>query len=153
MQNHAEPTLRWLDFEQMSCQTLYAVLKLRQDVFMLEQQSLYEDIDGHDESSQHLLLFRENKLCGYLRLLITAQTAKLQRIVLSPDVRGLGYGKILLNSALRRVADCDDVTAVKLSAQVQASAFYAQFGFAQSSEPYDDGGIMHIDMVRSNSAD
>lgn len=119
---------------------------------MLEQQSLYEDIDGHDEYSQHLLLFRENKLCGYLRLLITAQTAKLQRIVLSPDVRGLGYGKMLLESALRRVADCHDVTAVKLSAQVQASAFYAQFGFAQSSEPYDDGGIMHIDMVRSSSA-
>ena len=139
---------RWHRFDELSRDELYAVLALRQQVFVVEQSSPYADLDFLDQRAEHLLAIADASLVGYARCFGPSAEkpyASFGRLVVAPERRGEALGKELVRRALSLLAQrtCSDV---QISAQLHLEDFYAQFGFARSSRPYDDTGILHIDM-------
>ena len=140
-------------FDGFTPLALYQVLQLRDRVFVLEQQSLYGDVDGVDTHCLHLSGRDEaGRLLAYARLIAPGEkypdAAAVGRVVVEPAARGQGLGKALLAQAVAQCQARYPGSAVMLSAQCDASAMYAAFGFEPVSEPYDDGGILHVDMRR-----
>lgn len=144
--------LVWRDFAELSRWELHDWLRLRAAVFVLEQRSFYEDIDGRDLDSRHLLAGDPaGRLLGGLRLMPPAgpgQPVKIGRVALLPEARGRGLGAALLREALAEAARRHPGRPLFLSAQRRQVPFYSRLGFAVTSEPYDDGGIEHLDMLR-----
>ena len=135
-------------FDELDTRTLYALLKLRFDVFILEQESFYPELDDQDQAALHLTALRGEALAGLLRILPT-DPVSIGRVAVAGDARGDGLASRMMQAALERIeADWPD-RRVKLGAQQHLAAFYARFGFERSSDVYGDGGIPHIDMVRA----
>jgi ElaA protein len=139
---------RWHRFEEFSRDELYAVLALRQQVLVVEQSSAYADLDFIDQRADHLLATDGASLIGYLRCFGPSPEkahASFGRLIVASVRRGEGLGEELVQRALARLAQgaCHDV---QISAQLYLEEFYARFGFVRSSKPYDDTGILHIDM-------
>ncbi|OHX13417.1 GNAT family N-acetyltransferase [Chromobacterium sphagni] len=142
-------------FDGFTPLALYQVLQLRDRVFVLEQQSIYGDIDGVDTHCLHLSGRDEaGQLLAYARLIAPGEkypdAAAVGRVVVEPAARGQGLGKALLAQAVAQCQAHFPGRAIMLSAQCDASAMYAAFGFLPVSEPYDDGGILHLDMRRNS---
>lgn len=149
--------LVWRNFPALRLDELYGLLRLRQDVFILEQQSFYLDLDGRDETARHLLvrapLGGADMLVGTLRLLPPRQddgTVWIGRVALAREVRGQGLGAEMMRAALTESNEIYGAAPVALSAQIQQENFYRKFGFLPRGESYDDGGIAHIDMYLKN---
>ncbi|ABG40176.1 GCN5-related N-acetyltransferase [Paraglaciecola sp. T6c] len=140
-----------ISFSQLKLNDLYAILQLRQDVFIIEQQSIYRDIDEQDNVSTHVCVFHQARLIAYTRVRTTKQPsiAKIERVVCLPEYRGQGVGNRLIKEAIKQIRLDPKVTTITLSAQTDASDFYLKFGFHPEGKPYDDGGIEHIDMFLS----
>ncbi len=142
----------WFTFAELSRHELYEILRLRQQVFIIEQASLYPDIDGNDPIAQHLIAREDNqKLIGYLRLLPPGTTNRrpaIGRLAIAKPFRGLKMGNRLMTEGIRMAgklyADC----AIYISAQQHLMPFYGDLGFVSRGEPYDEDGILHIDMIR-----
>jgi ElaA protein len=139
---------RWYRFDELSRDELYAVLALRQQVLVVEQSSAYTDLDFVDQRADHLLATDGANLIGYVRCFGPSAEkahATFGRLVVTRARRGEALGKELVRRALARLAQgaCRDV---QISAQLYLEEFYARFGFVRSSKPYDDTGILHIDM-------
>jgi len=139
----------WKTFDTLSTKELYAILALREQVFMLEQQSLYRDIDGLDRLATHLLCYEASELIGYLRLAILQDKITIGRVVVAKHWRGKGIGVQLLTIALDKASREYAPLSIHLSAQVSSQALYSRLGFQAVSEPYDDGGIAHVDMLKA----
>ncbi|MEI7536135.1 MAG: GNAT family N-acetyltransferase [Comamonadaceae bacterium] len=146
---------QWRRFAQLSGDELYAVLAARQQVFVIEQQCLYLDMDGLDQDAHHLLGWRKRdgkpQLAAYLRCL--APGAKytemsLGRVLTNSDCRGTGIGRELLMKGITHAERQHPRHRIRLNAQAYLERFYAGFGFAAVSAPYDEDGILHIDMLR-----
>jgi ElaA protein len=147
-------TWQWSSFADLTAAQLYAMLALRQEVFVLEQTCLYPDIDGLDPAAHHLLGWRDvdgkPQLAAHLRCL--APGAKytemsLGRVVTSPAARGTGLGRELVAQGIALAQRLHPGHAIRIGAQARLEAFYAGYGFVTVSEPYDEDGIQHIDMV------
>ena len=148
----------WAEMDELSPRQLHAVLRLRVDVFVVEQACAYPEIDGRDPAARHLLVTApgeagtsEMELAACLRLLrpeAPGAPLRIGRIVVAPDWRGTGLGDYLMRAALveaRRIApDCPQA----LSAQAHLTAFYSGHGFVPVSETYLEDGIPHVDMLR-----
>jgi ElaA protein len=139
---------RWHRFEELSRDEFYAVLALRQRVLVVEQSSAYADLDFIDQRADHLLATDGASLVGYVRCFGPSAEkphASFGRLVVAGAQRGKALGKELVRRALVRLAQgaCREV---QISAQLYLEDFYARFGFVRSSKPYDDTGILHIDM-------
>lgn len=143
-----------LAFDALAPAELYAVLQLRQRVFVVEQQCPFLDADGADERALHLLGRTAGPpgLAAYARLYLPGarhpDAASIGRIVTHPDVRGTGLGRTLVSEALRRVAALAPGADVRIGAQRYLERFYEEFGFRRVSDEYDEDGIPHVDMVR-----
>lgn len=140
---------RWFKFSSIDQYLLQSILRLRQQIFIIEQQSIYPDIDGLDEESWHLLLQTNKKLVGYLRVRETREELKIERVLLDPEHRGKGFGEQLMQRALRKCVQIDPVgkKAISLGAQTSIQHFYQGLGFESVGNAFDDGGIAHIKMV------
>jgi ElaA protein len=147
-------TWQWSSFADLTAAQLYAMLALRQQVFVLEQTCLYPDIDGLDPAAHHLLGWRDvdgtPALAAHLRCL--APGAKytemsIGRVVTSPAARGAGLGRELVAQGIALAQRLHPGHAIRIGAQAHLEAFYASFGFVTVSAPYDEDGIQHIDMV------
>ncbi|CAN5181488.1 GNAT family N-acetyltransferase [soil metagenome] len=129
---------------------LYEVLKLRQDIFIIEQNCIYDDIDGLDYDSAHLLLHGDDDtLIGYLRLVPAGKKfdeLSLGRIAIKKEYRGKGYGKNLIKKGLA-IAKKWGETSIRIEAQAHLVNYYANLGFKTNSETYDVDGIPHIQMM------
>jgi len=143
---------RWTTFDDLSVAQLYELLAFRQSVFIVEQASAYADLDGKDPGCWHLIVRDRpgGALAGCLRLdgPRGGAPAFIGRIVVAPAQRGGGLGGRLVWEGLRFMAEFWPHTDVHLGAQIHLRDWYARFGFQPVGEPYDDGGILHIDMVR-----
>lgn len=140
-------------FDDFTPLALYQALQLRDQVFVVEQQSIYGDVDGVDTRCLHLSGRDDaGRLLAYARLIAPGEkypdAAAIGRVVVAPEARGRGLGKTLMEQAVAQCQAHFPGAPVMLSAQVDASALYASFGFQPVSEPYDDGGILHVDMRR-----
>ncbi|HDH57425.1 MAG TPA: GNAT family N-acetyltransferase [Bacteroidetes bacterium] len=142
----------WYEFQQLSPGLLYEILALRQEVFVVEQNCPYMDIDGLDRQAWHLLgRNAEGNLVAYLR--IVAPGAKYRepaigRVFTHKSIRGKGIGRELMIRGIKKAEELFPGSAIRLSAQVYAQGFYAQFGFSAVGEPYDEDGIPHVEMVK-----
>jgi ElaA protein len=149
--------LNWqcLHFEELTPSQLYAVLAARQQVFVLEQQCLYQDMDGLDQEAHHLLGWSDDtptrQLCAYMRVLapgVKFAEASLGRVLTTAKGRGTGAGRALLGRGIAKAQALYPEARLRIGAQQYLEAFYASFGFVTVSAPYDEDGIAHIDMLR-----
>jgi len=146
----------WRSFQQLSTDELYSLLRLRCEVFVVEQRCAYLDIDGRDQVAEHLLAMGPNgRLSGYLRAFAPGEpgtAAQIGRVVTAPADRGTGLGHWLMQEALDFIARRFGDVQVEVSAQVHLERFYAKFGFERSSETYPLDGILHCDMLRAKKS-
>lgn len=142
-----------LHYDQLTKDQLYRLFQLRADVFVLEQQSLYRDIDGQDLWAWHVLAYEGDELIGCVRILRDMKdhsAYSIGRVVVAPSARKQGLGKAMMERALEFIGKEEGAESVSLSAQQEQVPFYQALGFVVvSEEPYDDGGIPHLDMIRS----
>lgn len=143
---------RWHAWCALDIDTLHALLKLRQDIFIVEQHCPYPDIDGLDPQCLHLCGFDDHgALVAALRLLppgLKSLHAALGRVVVAPHLRGTGLGRALMQQGLHACAEQFPQSAVLVSAQDHLRAFYASLGFTPVSAVYLEDGIAHVDMIR-----
>src|SRR5271169_2441479 len=145
-----EISFEWRCFEQLSPHELYDVLRFRQSIFVVEQGSPYPDLDGFDQTARHLLLHEAGVLGGYLRLAPMPgppPLVSLGRVALAPHLRGGGLGRLLMKCALGLCRDEYPGRLMVLRAQRHLVPFYEGFGFAVTSEPFDDFGVTHVEMM------
>ena len=150
----ADVTWRWLTFDQLTLHELYRVLELRQQVFVIEQQSLYLDVDGHDPLCVHGLGEVGSDLVAYARIVppgLTFNTPSIGRVLIAPKGRSTGLGRMLVSQAIAEAAQRFPGHHTKVGAQLHLQGFYESFGYVAFSESYDEDGIMHIDMIRRAS--
>jgi ElaA protein len=149
---------QWSGFADLTALALYEMLALRQQVFVLEQTCLYPDIDGLDPGAHHLLGWRtvdgKRELVATLRCLAPGakyDEMSLGRVVTSPSARGSGLGRELVAQGIACAERLYPGHAIRIGAQAYLEAFYASFGFRTVSAPYDEDGILHVDMLRPAS--
>ena len=137
---------------------LYAIVRLRESVFIVEQNCPYPDSDGRDPLAWHLLGWRDgpdgNELVAYARIFepgIRYHEASIGRIVTATKLRGTGLGKQLMVEALRRAEQLAPDQPIKIAAQRRLENFYEGYAFQTVSEPYEEDGILHVDMIRNNA--
>lgn len=139
-------SIRVLAFDDLDTRTAYDVWRLRQQVFVVEQDCAYPDLDGRDlePATRHLLLDDGAGLVGYLRVLDDGEALRIGRVVLAPRSRGCGLADALMQAAL---AQCGDRTVV-LDAQSPLQDWYASFGFVLSGPEFLEDAIAHVPMRR-----
>jgi ElaA protein len=131
-------------FTAMDPPTAYAVWRLRQDVFVVEQQCPYPDLDGRDvePETRHVLLMLDDALLGYARVLDDGEVWRIGRVLLAPDARGRGWADHVMDIALQ-VSKGRDVV---LDAQSPLARWYTKFGFEVTGEEFLEDGIPHLPM-------
>lgn len=148
---HPEPhdELRVASFRELDTTTLYEILKLRSEVFVVEQECPYLDPDGRDRESgtRHLWLERDGRIRAYLRVLTDEGVERIGRVVTAPDARGEGLGGRLIEEALTVIGSRTSV----LDAQAHLSGFYGKFGYRANGEEFLEDGIPHIPMIRAGA--
>lgn len=142
-----------MTFEQLTTSELYALLKLRVDVFVVEQNCPYPELDGHDTHPQtrHLLGFEGSELVAYARVLppgLNYETPSIGRVVTKASQRRLGTGHTVIVKAMETATQYWPSEAISLAAQAYLKGFYESHGFREVSDEYLEDGIPHIDMVR-----
>ena len=149
-------TWHWRSFAELTVDELYAALQLRQRVFVVEQQCPYLDADGSDHDAWHLLGWAPHEggavLAAYARVFppgVKYAEASIGRVITNPLVRRAGAGRALMGEAVRRCEALAPGAPVRIGAQMYLERFYEGFGFARVSPPYDEDGIMHIEMLRA----
>ncbi|WP_355607213.1 GNAT family N-acetyltransferase [Xanthomonas cannabis] len=154
------PPLHWqhLRFAQLSTVQLYALLRLRTDVFVVEQQCAYPELDGKDTEPGVLHVLgstQTGELAAYLRVLppgLSYPEPSIGRVVVAGAQRGTGLAHALLREGIRLVHAHWPGSAIQLGAQAHLQAFYAAHGFVPSSAQYLEDGIPHLDMLRPAGA-
>jgi ElaA protein len=146
---------QWRSFADLTTTELYEVLAQRQQVFVLEQQCLYNDFDGLDQQAHHLLGWRGagagRELAAYLRCLAPgAKYAEMSlgRVLTTSAARGTGAGRELLARGIELAERQHPGQRIRIGAQAHLERFYGSFGFRTISAPYDEDGILHLDMLR-----
>lgn len=136
-------------FAQLSNTELYAILKLRVDVFVVEQACPYPEIDGRDEDSLHAWLEEDGEILAYLRVLdrgVESEYVAIGRVIAARRRQGLGSE--IMKAGIRVAQEHFHAEAIYLEGQVYAQGFYESLGFRQISEPYLEDNIPHIKMLR-----
>lgn len=137
-------------FRDLSTVQLHAILKLRVDVFVVEQQCAYAEVDGQDTVAWHVLgLDHHGMLMAYARVLPKHDEgpAHIGRLVVHPQVRGTGAANAVMHACFKVLEDQYGSRANHIAAQQYLERFYQRFGYRTVSVPYDWDGIVHIDMV------
>lgn len=147
-------SLNWVlkKFDELTVQELYAILCLRNEVFVVEQNCIYQDADQKDQHCYHLAGWKDDKLVAYTRLLppgLSYTEPSIGRVVTSPSARGSGLGRDLMEVSIAKVFYLFGQQPIRISAQVYLTQFYISLGFVPMSEEYDEDGIPHIEMVKS----
>ncbi|MAW95981.1 MULTISPECIES: GNAT family N-acetyltransferase [unclassified Leeuwenhoekiella] len=141
-----------LTFNEFSLQTLYDVLQLRAEVFVVEQNCPYQDVDGKDQKALHVLGFTNDKLVAYTRIFKPGdyfERASIGRVIVKENHRKYGYGKDIMNASIQVLEDRFDAEEIELSAQVYLKKFYNDLGFKEFGEGYLEDNIPHIRMLRN----
>lgn len=146
-------TFSFLPFDQLSLSDLYDILKLRQEVFIVEQNCPYLDVDGLDRFAWHVMGKNpEGELLAYSRLLPKGTSyddyISIGRILTSSKVRKLGLGKKLMDFSVKSIYQLFGYQNIKIGAQTYLLSFYESFGFKAQGETYLEDGIPHIQMIK-----
>ena len=138
-------------FTELTSFEVFEFLKLRQDVFIIEQDCIYPDIDGFDDKALHLMIFDGKKLIAYSRIFESGikfdDSCSIGRIVVSPDSRGSTVGKLLIQKSIGYCKQLFPNAPVRIEAQSALANYYEQFGFMKEGACYMVDGINHTKMV------
>lgn len=138
-------------FDELTALELYTILRLRSEVFVVEQTCAYQDMDNKDLYCHHLLGWHGDQLVAYTRLVppgISYPQPSIGRVVTSPQARGTGAGRLLMNKSIDETEKLFGKQPIRIGAQLYLQQFYESLGFVQSSDEYDEDGIPHIEMIR-----
>ena len=144
-------TIKIVSFSDLTKKELYKVLRLRAEVFIVEQNCVYQDIDDKDQKAMHLLAYKDNVIMGYTRLFAAGDymdRASIGRVLIKKEYRKSGYGEELMRASIDGIKDIFNENTIKVSAQLYLKKFYETLGFIQMGEPYEEDGIPHILMIR-----
>ncbi len=138
-------------FQELTVDELYSLLKLRSQVFVVEQNCVFLDQDDKDQKCHHLLLYSGDELVGYSRLVpsgLSYPEMAIGRVITLASARGKGYGRVLMGFSIDYCQKLFGLGDIRLGAQTYALGFYASLGFVATGEVYDEDGIEHFEMVR-----
>lgn len=139
-------------FEELNTKELYQLLQLRSEVFVVEQDCVYQDIDGKDQKAFHVLGMVNDKIVAYTRVFNPGdyfKSTSIGRVVVSHEMRKYGYGKKIMKATLAFIEETLKESKIELSAQTYLIAFYKDLGFEPVGEEYLEDGIPHIRMVKN----
>jgi len=137
-------------FTDLSTQELYDILQLRAEVFVVEQDCVYQDVDGKDQKALHILGYKNNQLIAYSRIFNAGdyfKTASIGRVVIKETERAYGYGHELMTTSIMAVKIHFNTFKITISAQKHLKKFYESHKFTQVGKEYLEDGIPHIKMV------
>ena len=138
-------------FEEFTIDELYDILQLRSEVFVVEQDCVYQDIDGKDRKALHVIGTKGGKVVAYTRIFDAGdyfEKASIGRVVVSKEARAYGYGHDMMKASIAAIQEHYDTTSIKISAQTYLRKFYESHGFVKVGEEYLEDGIPHIGMFR-----
>ncbi|WP_460220388.1 GNAT family N-acetyltransferase [Psychroserpens sp. MEBiC05023] len=139
-------------FQELNTQELYDLLQLRSEVFVVEQDCVYQDIDGKDQKALHIIGYKRSKVVAYTRVFQPGdyfELASIGRVVVSNTERKHKYGYDIMKASIQAIQKYYNETRVKISAQTYLKRFYNNLGFYEVGEEYLEDGIPHIGMMRS----
>lgn len=137
-------------FDQLTTQELYDILQLRNEIFVVEQDCVYQDVDGKDQKALHVLGFKNETLVAYTRLFKSGdyfKQANIGRVAVSKNERNHKYGYDIMNVSIKTVKEVFNETIIIISAQTYLITFYNNLGFKEVGEEYLEDGIPHVAMV------
>lgn len=138
-------------FQELTTQELYDLLQLRSEVFVVEQDCVYQDIDGKDQKALHVLGFKNNKIIAYTRIFKPGyyfEEASIGRVVVAKSQRQYKYGYDIMIASAEAIKNHFNETKIKISAQVYLKKFYNNLGFNEIGETYLEDDIPHIAMIK-----
>ncbi|HET9744087.1 MAG TPA: GNAT family N-acetyltransferase [Chitinophagaceae bacterium] len=142
-------------FNELTVDQLYAILELRSEVFVVEQNCVYHDPDGKDQHAWHLMGFEADQLIAYTRIFaagVPYPDPSIGRVVTSPLKRGSGLGRELMERSIKYCEKLFGKRSITLGAQLYLKKFYESLGFIVSGEEYIEDGIPHVTMTRKCTA-
>jgi len=138
-------------FDDLTPHELYEIMRLRNEVFVLEQLCVYQDADNKDQRSHHLMIKDNGKLIAYARLLppgVSYPEMSIGRVISSPEYRRKGAGRLLMQKAIEGCHELFGEGPIRIGAQLYLKKFYESFGFVQAGDMYLEDNIEHIEMER-----
>lgn len=138
-------------FEELTINELYDILQLRSEVFVVEQNCVYQDIDGKDRKALHIIGFVKNEIVAYTRCFGPGyyfKEAAIGRVIVSQNYRKHNYGHDIMNASIEAIEKEYQTKTIKLSAQTYLIAFYEAHGFHAQGDGYLEDGIPHIEMIK-----
>jgi len=139
-------------FKEIEASELYELLQLRSEVFVVEQDCVYQDLDGKDQKALHIIGKKNNRIVAYTRAFTAGdyfEEASIGRVVVSGEERTHGYGRVIMEASIMAVKERFKETTIKLSAQTHLKKFYNSLGFEEYGEGYLEDGIPHTAMIRN----
>ena len=139
-------------FEELTTHELYEILKIRQEVFVVEQTCYYLDADGYDQKALHIWAEREGKIVAYCRAFdkgIKYSETSIGRVLSHPDYRSLKLGRKLMTIAIEAIKTRYQTEEIRISAQDYLIEFYQSFGFQDTGKKYLEDDIPHTEMLRN----
>ncbi|MDY2586222.1 GNAT family N-acetyltransferase [Winogradskyella aquimaris] len=137
-------------FEQLNTKELYDLLQLRSEVFVVEQDCVYQDIDGKDQKAFHVLGYKNQNLVAYTRIFKPGdyfKEASIGRVVVKETQRQYGYGYDIMNVSVEAIQKHFKTSHIRISAQTYLKRFYNNLGFKEVGEEYLEDGIPHVNML------
>ena len=138
---------------EMSAETFYRLAQIRTAVFVVEQACAYQEIDAIDQSAYHLWAVDEQEtIISYARIFLQDEQVHFGRVLVAPAYRGQGEGHRLLHETLQQIKQLYPNRNIQISAQHHLAGYYGQYGFKSIGAPYEEDGILHIDMQKESFA-
>ncbi len=135
-------------FSELTVPELFEILKTRVAVFVVEQRCAYQEIDEIDKLSRHVALVQDGKILAYVRVIpagLSYPEVSLGRVLTTK--RGMGLGARIVKEGIKVAQTAFSATAIRIAAQAYAAGFYEKLGFQACSEPFDEDGIPHVEMI------
>ncbi|MFC5047778.1 GNAT family N-acetyltransferase [Aquimarina hainanensis] len=140
------------NFDQLSTTVLYDILRLRAEVFVVEQDCVYQDLDGKDRNALHVIGYKDEKIVAYTRLFDSGayfdEATSLGRVVVAENERKHKYGHDLIIASIKAIEEHYHTSKIKISAQKYLINFYKKHGFSVVGDEYLEDGIPHVAMIR-----
>lgn len=138
-------------FSELNIEELYQLLQLRSEVFVVEQDCVYQDIDGKDQNALHVIGYKQNRVVAYTRIFKPGDYfnfASIGRVVVAKNERQFKYGYDIMNASIKAIETNYNTTEIKISAQCYLKRFYNNLQFFEVGDEYLEDGIPHIGMLR-----
>ena len=139
-------------FSELTTSELYQILQLRAEVFVVEQDCVYQDVDGKDQKSLHIFGIKNQQIVAYTRIFKPGdyfKNASIGRVVVVASERKYGFGNALMETSIGAIKNYFKVDQITISAQVYLKKFYESHGFLQVGNDYLEDGIPHIEMLKN----